>query len=160
MPNTLTYGITYPSGTVAPNVPIVMQTQAESVEAALAALQARTTGTLALGALYGSFGGAYGAPALSKDANGFARLDGVIGIVGTSITMTSGTQYLIATVPVGYRPATDKMYIPPTSSAMAGSGRLFVRSNGDVHFENSTTFTGVVKASFFIGIDGFTWKTV
>lgn len=38
MPSTLKYGITYPSGSVAPNVPIAMQTQAESVDAALTAL--------------------------------------------------------------------------------------------------------------------------
>lgn len=35
MPSTIKYAINYPSGTVAPNVPLVMQQQAESVEAAL-----------------------------------------------------------------------------------------------------------------------------
>lgn len=38
MPSTLKYAITYPSGTAAPNVPLVMQTQAESVEAAITAV--------------------------------------------------------------------------------------------------------------------------
>lgn len=37
MPSTLKHGIVYPSGSVAPNVPIVMQTQAESVDAAIEA---------------------------------------------------------------------------------------------------------------------------
>jgi hypothetical protein len=35
MPSTVKYAISYPAGTTAPNVPVVMQTQAESVEAAL-----------------------------------------------------------------------------------------------------------------------------
>lgn len=35
MPTTLRFGITYPSGSTTPNVPLSMQTQAESVEAAL-----------------------------------------------------------------------------------------------------------------------------
>jgi hypothetical protein len=35
MPTTVKYKISYPLGTVAPNVPVVMQAQAESVEAAL-----------------------------------------------------------------------------------------------------------------------------
>jgi hypothetical protein len=35
MPSTLRFGIQYPAGTVAPNVPLVMQTQAESVETAM-----------------------------------------------------------------------------------------------------------------------------
>lgn len=38
MPSTLKHGIAYPSGSVAPNVPIVMQTLAESVDAALATI--------------------------------------------------------------------------------------------------------------------------
>lgn len=38
MPNTLKYAITYPSGTAAPNVPLVMQTLAESTEAAITAV--------------------------------------------------------------------------------------------------------------------------
>lgn len=39
MPSTLTHKISYPSGTVAPNVPVVMQTTAESVDSALVALK-------------------------------------------------------------------------------------------------------------------------
>ena len=35
MPSTLKHAISYPAGTAAPNVPLVMQTTAESVEAAL-----------------------------------------------------------------------------------------------------------------------------
>lgn len=38
MPNTVKYALTYPLGTVAPNVPAVMQTLAQSVENALIAL--------------------------------------------------------------------------------------------------------------------------
>lgn len=38
MPTTVKYALAYPLGTVAPNVPAVMQTLAESVEAALVAL--------------------------------------------------------------------------------------------------------------------------
>lgn len=35
MPSTLKYGITYPAGNVAPNVPLAMQSTAESTEAAI-----------------------------------------------------------------------------------------------------------------------------
>lgn len=38
MPSTVKYAISYPAGTTAPNVPVVMQTTAESVESALTAL--------------------------------------------------------------------------------------------------------------------------
>jgi hypothetical protein len=38
MPNTLTHNISYPLGTVAPNVPVVMQALAESVDAAITAV--------------------------------------------------------------------------------------------------------------------------
>lgn len=41
MPSTLKYNITYPAGNVAPNVPLVMQTQAESVEAGIDAALAK-----------------------------------------------------------------------------------------------------------------------
>lgn len=41
MPATLKHSISYPAGTVAPNVPAVMQTTAQSVEAALEVLAAK-----------------------------------------------------------------------------------------------------------------------
>jgi hypothetical protein len=158
MSTTTNWSIEYPSGSTAPNVPVVMRAQAESVENALNSLQAIEAETLALGALYAPYGEGFGEPSITKDANGLVRLDGLIGIGVANITMDASTQYLIGTVPLGYRPSEDKVYIPPTSSAMGGSGRLFIRADGDIHFENSVTFTALIQASFFIGIDGFTWR--
>ena len=44
MPSTLKYQITYPAGNVAPNVPLAMQSTAESVEAALDTINSRSSG--------------------------------------------------------------------------------------------------------------------
>lgn len=49
MPNTLTRPITYPAGGAAPNVPLVMQTMAESVQTQLLKIKAGS-GTISIGA--------------------------------------------------------------------------------------------------------------
>lgn len=41
MPSTVKYALTYPSGTAAPNVPLVLQTSMESVEAAITAVDTK-----------------------------------------------------------------------------------------------------------------------
>jgi hypothetical protein len=53
MPTTTRFGISYPAGSAAPNVPLSMQTQAESVEAALNTFPykiAAGSGTITMGA--------------------------------------------------------------------------------------------------------------
>ncbi|AOY71024.1 hypothetical protein ARZXY2_1471 [Arthrobacter sp. ZXY-2] len=74
--------------------------------------------------------------------------------------MTANTQYLIGTLPAGNRPAYDQMIAVKTSAAMGGNGTLYIRANGDIHFENSAGFTGLAKASFFISLDNISWTAL
>ena len=70
MPTTLKHGISYPSGSVAPNIPVVMQAQAQSVEAALEALVNKDARQVFRNGGYGWSGGAapWDAGTLSADA--------------------------------------------------------------------------------------------
>lgn len=159
MPATPNYNITYPNSSVAPNVPLVMQNLAESVDLALTGIQASTTSSVALGGLYNHYTstGAYGSPKHTKSFNKTVSTTGMIGTTGTTITMTAGTQYLIGTIPFGYRPAFDQIIRPVTSNTM-GSGTLYIRANGDLQFETTATFTNVAKGSFFISLDNIQWQ--
>lgn len=160
MPQTTTYGITYPSGSTAPNVPLAMQSTAESVEAAFTTIQSSTTANVALGGIYNHYTstGSYGPPKYTKAFNKTVSTTGVIGTTGTQITMTAGQQYLVATIPVGVRPPYDLILQPKTATAMGGTGTLYIRANGDVHYENSVTFTNILKGSFFISLDNIQWQ--
>ncbi|MDO5876500.1 hypothetical protein FV140_14640 [Paenarthrobacter ureafaciens] len=162
MPTTTTYGISYPTGTQAPNVPLAMQATADSVEAALVAIQSSTSANVALGGLYNQYtsSGSYGAPKYTKAFNKTITTTGMIGTTGATITMTGGTQYLIATLPVGVRPPYDIILQPKTATAMGGVPTLYIRANGDVHFENSTTFTSLAKGSFWISLDNISWTAL
>lgn len=157
MPKTTIWNIEYPLGTQGADVPSVMQTQAQSVETALNKVQAETSGAIELGAIYAPYGYTFDTPGYVIDSKGLVRTVGMIGCSGTAITMTANTQYLVGTMPFGSRPAKDRMFIPATSSAMGGSGRITFRVNGDIHFETSVAFTSVPKSGFFIGIDGHLW---
>lgn len=162
MPQTTTYGITYPSGSTAPNVPLAMQSTAESVESAFTTIQASSTANVSLGGLYQHYtsSGAYGAPKYTRAFNKQVSTTGMVGTTGTQITMLANTQYLIGTLPAGFRPAYDQMFVPPTAAAMGGKGTIYIRANGDIHFENSAAFTNLAKGSFFIALDGFTWQAL
>jgi hypothetical protein len=161
MPNTLNFGITYTAGGVKPNVPLALQNTAESVDAALTNIQASTTANVALGGLYNQYTstGAYGVPKFTKAFNKTISTTGMIGTTGATLTMNAGTQYLIATLPVGSRPASDQIIRPVTSNAM-GPGTLYIRANGDMQFETTTTFTNLAKGSFFISLDNIQWQAV
>lgn len=71
MPSTLKYSLTYPSGTAAPNVPLVMQTSMESVEAALTGVDNKIRHAEYTSALVGLTAG------IGRDVGAFTVVTGV-----------------------------------------------------------------------------------
>lgn len=134
MPTTLKYQIAYPAGNVAPNVPLVMQTQAESVEAALTATTSKPTAVTTTDANWSYKGLMHvsQADALNK----LVTFGLTMGRVGTAFTLT--TTYITAIpgfIPVGARPAdTVNGWSLMTSSADAAIGVVWWRiaTNGDL----------------------------
>lgn len=117
------------------------------------------SGNIALGGLYQAFGAGYGTPAYEKLPTGRASLIGMIGTTGSTITMSANTQYLLGTIPSAIAPAADELYNPGTGSAMGNKCTLYVRSNGNIHFESSSGFVSIAQAAFFIGIGGLNWRS-
>lgn len=143
MPTTLKYQIAYPAGNVAPNVPLVMQTQAESVEAALTATTSKPTAVTTTDALWSYKGLMHvsQADALNK----LVTFGLTMGRVGTAFTIT--TTYINAIpgfIPVGARP-TDVVngWALMTNSADAPIGTVWWRiaTNGDLSFRLDTGST-------------------
>jgi len=116
-------------------------------------------GNITLGALYQAFGAGYGAPGYEKLPTGRATLLGMVGTNQTTFTMTANTAYLLGTIPNAVAPAADELYNPGTSSAMGNKCTLYVRSNGNIHFETASGFSGISQASFFIGLGGINWRS-
>ena len=73
--------------------------------------------------------------------------------------MTANTQYLLGTIPSAIAPAADELYNPGTSSAMGNKCTLYVRSNGNIHFETASGFSGISPGAFFIGLGGINWRS-
>lgn len=101
MPSTLKHAISYPSGSQAPNVPIVMQTAAESVDAAVDKI---VTGTVAKSAVvtYAANVSAYAAgvhPTVTRQ--------GIMVVLSGRVNRTVASSNLL-TIPSGYRP--DKTF--------------------------------------------------
>ena len=117
------------------------------------------SGNIALGGLYQAFGAGYGTPGYEKLPTGRATLMCMIGTTGTTITMTANTAYLLGTIPSAIAPAADELYNPGTSSAMGNKCTLYVRSNGNIHFETASGFSGITQAQFFIGLGGINWRS-
>lgn len=116
------------------------------------------SGNIALGSLYEAFGAGYGTPGYEKLPTGRCSLTGLIGTANATITMTANTQYLLGTIPSAIAPAADELYNPGTGSAMGSKCTLYVRSNGNLHFETSGGFTSIAQSAFFIGIGGVNWR--
>jgi hypothetical protein len=117
------------------------------------------SGNITLGSLYQAFGAGYGTPGYEKLPTGRATLLGMVGTTGSTITMTANTQYLLGTIPSAVAPAADELYNPGTSSAMGNKCTLYVRSNGNIHFETASGFSGISQATFFIGLGGINWRS-
>lgn len=101
MGTTVNYSIKYPAGTVAPNVPLDMQTLAESVDTALTTVNTKFDPAPVTPALLNSwtaFGGGYQALTFYK----IGKLVHVTGMIKPG-TMTNGIA--VATIPTGMLPA-------------------------------------------------------
>lgn len=156
MPSTLTHGITYPSGTVSPNVPVVMQTLAESTDTAITASRTPSTGTLTFAALYKAYGAGYKTPGYRKLPNGLVHLEGLIGTTSTTLTMTANTDYLVAYLPVAARPTARVLLPLQASGAMGWTGTMTLETNGDVKV-TGPGFSNVAQASVFWSLEGITY---
>lgn len=160
MPSTLTWGITYPSGSQAPNVPVVMQTLAESVDSAITAATTQTVAALSLDtSLYTAYSG-YETPKYRKSRDGQVMLGGGVGIKtglsGDQIIFSAATQYTIATLPVGVRPAAKRIFDPVVSFAMETQAKwkIDILPDGTVKLEhNSGTAVTVSRTNFLLGLD-------
>lgn len=117
------------------------------------------SGNIALGGLYQAFGAGYGTPGYEKLPTGRATLLGMVGTTNTTITMTANTAYLLGTIPNAVAPAADELYNPGTSSAMGTKCTLYVRSNGNIHFETASGFSSISQGAFFIGLGGINWRS-
>lgn len=130
MPSTLKYAITYPSGSVAPNVPIVMQQQAESVDAAIgkaAGLKhAEFTGPTInspanMGTTYGT---------LSVDANKTVNNTFGVGGTGGAITMSEAGVYVVtSTILPDNNPGNVHMWAVAAGETVASECQITYGSN-------------------------------
>lgn len=117
------------------------------------------SGNLSLGALYQSYGGGYRTPGYRREPEGnTVHLYGLIGTTSATITMLANTQYLLGTIPVDLAPQFDELFTPSTGTAMGGKGTIYIRSSGNIHYENSVPFTSIAQADFFIGIGSCKWE--
>lgn len=105
MPSTLKYGITYPAGSVAPNVPVVMQAQAQSVEAALATLDTETAAAVTTTDInWAYFGGLF----ITTSATGKTRVNlnlRMTRIGGGAVALSTTPVQAMNLIPLAYRPA-------------------------------------------------------
>lgn len=140
MPSTLKHKISYPSGTVAPNVPVVMQTQAESVDAALTALNGPWTAlTLQNGWLAYVGGGSYYNGLRYRKVGDNLQISGMI---------KSGTNSVIATLPADARPPYAVIMFANSSG---GAGNIQV----DPTTGNITYMTGSPTTPSYLSINLF-----
>lgn len=116
-----------------------------------------SSGNVTLGGLYQSYGAGYGTPAYEKQPNNRVFMAGMAGTTGANITMLANTQYLIGTIPSTLSPSSDETFAPGTGSKM-GACTLYVRSNGNLHFETASGFTSITQAQFFISFSGINWR--
>lgn len=100
MPATLNHGITYPAGTTAPNVPVDMQAQAQSVEVALNALKALMDPAFVPAAFLNSwsnFSGTY-------QGLNFHKVGNLVHVTGMIKPGTTTSGIACATIPAGMVP--------------------------------------------------------
>jgi len=116
-----------------------------------------SAGNVALGGLYQGYGGGYGTPAYEKQPNNRTSMSGMAGTTSATITMLANTQYLIGTIPSAVAPVTGETFSPGTGSKM-GACTLYVRADGNLHFESASGFTSITQSQFFISFSGINWR--
>ena len=156
MPSTLKWAITYPAGSQAPNVPVSMQSTAESTDSAITTATTPTTGTLTFNTLYRAYGAGYATPGYRKLPSGLVFLEGLIGTTSATLTMTANTDYIVAYLPVEIRPTTRKLLPLQASGPMGWTGTMTLETNGDVKV-TGPGFTNVAQASVFWSLEGISF---
>lgn len=142
MPTTLKYGITYPSGSAAPNVPLAMQTQAESVEAALDNLETDwTTLTLTGGWLAYAGGGGYFNGLRYRKVGDNVQISGMI--------KSGAANTVMATLPADARPA-KAVIMFVNSSGGAGQIQVDPTTGNITYMTGSPTTPAYLSVNLFI----------
>jgi hypothetical protein len=116
-----------------------------------------STANVTLGGLYQAYGGGYGTPGYEKQPNGRTFMTGMAGTTSPTITMLANTQYLIGTIPSAIAPVTGETFSPGTGSRM-GACTLYVRADGNLHFESASGFSSITQTQFFISFSGINWR--
>lgn len=142
MPSTLKYQITYPAGNVAPNVPLVMQQSAESVEAALDAIETDwqpLTLTAAWVAYVG--GGGYYNGLRWRKVGTNVQIQGMIrsGAAGSFIT----------TLPVAARPEFSIMQVCEANAAGTYVTVLIDTTNGNMSYRSGAAAPSYLNINMF-----------
>lgn len=134
MPTTLNHQITYPSGSSTPNVPLAMQTLAESVDAAIEDLNTDwvtvTSGFPGTWVPY-TGGGAYVGGLRYRKVGDNVQLQAMLksGAAGS----------IIFTLPVGFRPTVHE-YMQPVEVNGAGTlGMIHVSVSGNITYRAGVT---------------------
>lgn len=144
MPTTLNHAISYPAGTAAPNVPLAMQTTAESVETALNGLTtAWTTLTLTGGWLAYAGGGTYFNGLRFRKVGNNIQISGMI--------RNGGANTIMATLPAGSRP-TYAVIMFANSSGGAGQVQYDPATGNLTYMTGSPTTPAYLSVNLFIPI--------
>lgn len=115
--------------------------------------------TITLDALYVARGAGTATPRVSQNADGDVLMEGVLQRASGTLTMLANDPKPLGTIPSGYRPLEDRMFIVPTTTVMGGWARVYIDPSGAMTWETPTAFTGVAAASAVIWLDGFKWST-
>lgn len=144
MGTTLVYGISYPSGTAAPNVPVAVQATAQSVEAALAAQDVKITKN-ALGVL--------ATKTTATASTGLGATSVLCDYVGINLV---ANRYYTATYRVN-TVCTGAANLP-VAIQFRKSAQSDVTATGTDMGEAVTTYTAPVAGSGASGYATTTWK--
>jgi hypothetical protein len=90
---------------------------------------------LPLAAAWENYGGGWPHAQYSKDSNGLVKVDGLVKIkAGSTYVFGTSENCTIGTLPVGYRPATEAMFVTwqEDSSGSKSSMRTDVYANGEI----------------------------
>lgn len=169
MPTTTKHAIAYPSGSVAPNVPVVMQTQAESVDAALTALGAKIRHAqfggasatsnagagAALGALSAQSASTFNNTFCTASSNNVTFTEAGVYLITLSIIPTASPGNLHLWALLNTENVLSEQQITYGSNTHTASFTAYVSANQSIGFgitsSNTVTFTSVVKITKVAG---------
>jgi hypothetical protein len=103
---------------------------------------------------YGPYAG-FQAPAYYRDAQR-VWLMGLLGTTVSSITLSAGATYQMATIPVAYAPAADVIFNVVVGPQMDQRTFIYVRASGSIEYYSPAALT-LSKTNFYIGLEGVSW---